>query len=148
MSKNYVIDTNSLISYFHQIFNQPTKLSTKTRNLIEGAFYTSAGEIKLSIPSMVLVEIFEKWLNNAEFQAKFYYEVFSLIKQSPNIEIKPIEPEVLENLLKINGSLIKHDIHDKIILASAMMLNCPLITFDSHIIEYVNANQVIPKTLN
>jgi len=116
--------------------------------LIEDAFNTSAGEIKLSIPSIVLVEIFEKWLKNEEFRAKFYYEVFYLIKQSPNIEIKPIEREVLENLLKINGSLIKHDIHDKLILASAMMLNCPLITFDSYLIEYVNTNQVIPKILN
>lgn len=144
MIKRYVIDTNSLIFYFNKIFGEPDKLSAKTRLLIERALSSSEGDIKLSIPAVVLVEIFEKWIRTEEFAAKFHYEVFSLISQSPNIEIKPIEREVLGNLLKIGGELRNHDLHDKIILASAMMLECPLITTDNKIIEYVEKYHVIP----
>jgi predicted nucleic acid-binding protein len=148
MDKLYVTDTNSVIFYFSHVFEQPSKLSAKARQLFEHALNNSPSEIKLSIPSVVFVEIFDKWLINEEFAAKFHYEVFSAIVQSPNIEIKPIEREVLENLLKIGGSLSEHDIHDKLILASAMMLNCPLITTDSKIIESVNKYHVIPSIVN
>ena len=40
---------------------------------------------KISIPSVVFVEIFEIWLREEEFAKKFYYEVFVPIIQSPNI---------------------------------------------------------------
>ncbi len=148
MTKRYVIDTNSLIFYFNKIFGEPDKLSAKARLLIERAVSSSESDIKLSIPAVVLVEIFEKWIRTEEFGAKFHYEVFSLISQSPNIEIKPIEREVLENLLKIGAELRNHDLHDKIILASAMMLECPLITTDNKIIEYVRKYHVIPGIIN
>ena len=148
MSKLYVIDTNSLIYYFDSVFCDGSNLSAKAHKLIAKAFESSDSEIKLSIPSVVFVEIFEKWLKSEEFARKFHYEVFELIDQSPNIEIKPIEQEVLENLECISGSLSNHDVHDKIILASAMMLNCPLITTDQAIIAYVAENKVIPAIVN
>ncbi len=148
MSRLFVIDTSSLINYFNDIFGEPSVLSKKARKIINWAFDTIDGEIKLIIPSVVLIEIFEKWLKNAEFVSKFYYEVYCLIDASPNIEIKPIEREVLEQFLKIDGKLLSHDMHDKIILSSAMMLNCPLITSDGVIIEYVKNNHIIPETLN
>lgn len=148
MSTLYVIDTNALICYFAHVFNRPSDLSPKAQNLIKHALSTSPVEVKLSIPSVVFVEIFEKWLRTEEFARQFHYEVFHLIKQSPNIEIKPVEGEVLENLLNISGTLSNHEIHDKIILASAMMLECPLITIDRAIVEYVKQNQVIPSTIS
>lgn len=148
MNRLYVTDTNALIFYFSDVFEQASKLSYRASQLIECALQSSPCEIKLSIPSVVFVEIFDKWLNNEEFAAKFHYEVFNVIQQSPNIEIKPIEQEVLENMLKIGGNLSEHDIHDKLILASAMMLNCPLITTDSKVIEYVNKFRIIPAIIN
>jgi len=103
--------------------------------------------VQLSIPAVVFVEVFEKWLNEEEFAAKFYYEVMSPILDSPNIEIKPIEREVLENMLTIGAELSEHDVHDKLILASAMMLQRPLITSDAKVIQFVRKYKVIPSVV-
>jgi len=148
MTLLYVIDTVSFIDYFDNIFGRYGNLSYKARNIIDNAFNAYSGLIKLSIPSVVLVEIYEKWFSDEEFAAKFYYEVYSLIKTSPNIEIKPIEREVLENLIKIGGNLTDHEIHDKLILSSAMMMKCPLITRDPEIIKYFKNTNVIPAIIN
>ncbi len=94
------------------------------------------------------MEIYEKWFISEEFARKFYYEVYIPIIGSPNIEIKPLEQEVIENLMRIRGSLSNHEINDKLILASAMMLNCPLITTDQDIITFVKENNVIPSIVN
>jgi predicted nucleic acid-binding protein len=148
MNGLYVIDTNGIIGYFDHVFEAPANLSMSTRSLIERALSTSPQEVKLSIPSIVFVEIFEKWLDCEEMAAKFHYEVFNLLARSPNIEIKPVEQEVLENMLEIRGTLADHEIHDKIILASAMMLNCSIITTDPKIREYVEVNGVIPSVIS
>ena len=144
MTNRYVIDTNCLINYFHSLFNEEDKLSNITRSIITRAFNKS-GDVILIIPSIVLIEIYYKWFKSEEFARKFYYEVYIQITNSPYIEIKPIEKEVLENLLVIN---IKHDIHDKIILASALMLECPIITYDRVIIKYVSKTGKIPATIS
>lgn len=91
----------------------------------------------MSVPSIVFIEIYEKWLRSEEFSRKFFYEVFTPLKQSPNVEIRAIDQEVLENLLAVDGCLAKHSLHDKIVVASAITLECPIITFDERIIEFV-----------
>jgi PIN domain nuclease of toxin-antitoxin system len=147
MSELYVTDTNSLISYFNDVFSQTSLLSMKARRIIQQALNNPDSGVRLSIPSVVFIEIFEKWFKNEEFAAKFYYEVYKLIADAPNIEIRPIEREVLENVMQIGGILSKHEIHDKIILASAMTLNCPLISTDHAIKNYVNQSKVIPYVI-
>ena len=102
----------------------------------------------MSIPSVVFLEIFEQWIISEEFARKFHYEVYNIIIESPNIEIKPIEQEVLENLLEVRDNLSRHEINDKIIVASAMMLHCPIITTDPEIIKYVRKTPAIPSILN
>lgn len=148
MSVLYVIDTNGIIGYFNQVFEEPSNLSGRARRLIQQALSASPQEVKLSVPSVVFVEIFEKWLDSEEMAAKFHYDVFKLVAQSPNIEIKPLEQEVLENMIKIGGTLADHEVHDKIILASAMMLNCSIITTDQKIREFVECNRVIPSVIS
>lgn len=148
MQRLYVSDTNAIISFFDNVFKQPVLLSKKGLRIIQQALNNQSEEIKLSIPSVVFIEIFDKWFNSEEFAAKFYYEVSLPIMNSPNIEIKPIEKEVLEYLIKIEDDLIDHEIHDKLILASAIMLNCPIITTDNSIIEYVNKYEVIPTVIS
>jgi predicted nucleic acid-binding protein len=148
MSGIYVTDTNALISYFHDVFGVNRDLSARTRRLVAEAFHAYPTDVKLSIPAVVFLEVFEKWFVSEEFAARFHYEVFAPIHESPNIEVKPIDQEVLENLARIEDDLRDEDMHDKIILASAMMLNCPLITTDEVIIKYVNTNPVIPFILN
>jgi predicted nucleic acid-binding protein len=140
----YVIDTNSIISHFNSVFKRPSCISKRAHNIISRAFDNYSNDTKLSIPSVVFIEIYEKWFSSDEFAEMFHYEVIARITDSPNIEIKPIEREVLENVLLIGGSLSSHEIHDKLILASAMMLDCPLITSDNAIIDYVEQTRVIP----
>lgn len=148
MTNVYVIDTNGIISVFSRVFEQENLLSPRTTRIVERALLTYDTDVKLSIPSIVFVEIFEKWFNSEEFASKFHYEVFEVITRSPNIEIKPIEKEVLENLMCIEDELESHDIHDKLILASAMMLQCSLITTDTKITAYVNSTHIIPAAIN
>jgi predicted nucleic acid-binding protein len=144
MMKLYVIDTNALIHYYPDVFDQGCDLSRRAHSIIKSAF-TPNSSVRISIPSVVLIEIYDKWFTREEFARKFYYEVFLSLKESPNIEIKPIEQEVLENLLYISGDLANHEIHDKIILASAMMLKCSLITSDAKLTEYVTKTNVLPE---
>jgi predicted nucleic acid-binding protein len=143
MVENFVIDTNALIRYFDTVFgSQSFGLSKNARAIIQDAF-TDNSLIRLSIPSVVFLEIFEKWYKDEEFSAKFRYEIYERIRSSPNIEVRPIDREILEKLIEIRGSLTNHDIHDKIILASAIALECPLITFDKKIIDYIKASTII-----
>jgi predicted nucleic acid-binding protein len=148
MSSVYVTDTDSIICYFHDIFGVAQKLSNRACRLIESALLAYPSSIKLSIPSIVFMEIYDKWFIDEETAAKLRYEVFETIIRSPNIEVKPIEQEVLENLLKVGGNLASHDINDKLIVASAMMLECPLITTDPEIIRYVKTSGCIPSIIN
>ena len=147
MTGLYVLDTTSLISHFNSVFSQPSAISARAHALIDVALSPGPQNVQLSIPAVVFVEVFEKWLNEEEFAAKFYYEVMSPILDSPNIEIKPIEREVLENMLTIGAELSEHDVHDKLILASAMMLQRPLITSDAKVIQFVRKYKVIPSVV-
>lgn len=151
----YVIDTNGLISFFAGVFDDAPgfdgspSISQKTRNTIQKAVSPIEGGVLLSVPSIVFIEIYEKWLRSEEFFRKFFYEVFTPLKQSPNIEIRAIDQEVLENLLTVDGCLAEHDLHDKIVVASAMTLECPIITVDHKIIEFVGSGKKkIPNVLN
>lgn len=103
----------------------------------------------LSIPSIVFIEIYRKWFTSEEFSREFFYEVFIKLKSSPNIEIRAIDREILENLLLVTGQLSNHDLHDKIVVASAISLKCPVISFDEKVIQFVNNEcQLIPKVIN
>lgn len=146
MNNGYVVDTTSLISYFNNIFGGLAKISRDALKIIETAFKRDS-DIKLSIPSIVFVEIFDKWFSNEEIATAIRIEIMTLIAERPNIEIKPVEKEVLENFIKISDDFIKFDNHDKIILASSMMLQWPLITSDSKIIRYNNKYKVIPDII-
>lgn len=153
--KRYVIDTNGLISFFVKVFDDAPRfdgapsISQKAKNTIQSAIYSSESNVLLSVPSIIFIEIYAKWLRSEEFSRKFFCEVFTPLKQSPNIEIRGIDEEVLENLLTIDGCLAKHDLHDKIVVASAMTLECSIITVDHKIIEFVGKGErKIPKVLN
>ena len=140
MAQQYVLDSSGLIAYFDDVFHQTKRLSAKVTSLIAEALYSHGTPIRLTVPSVVFVEVFEKWLVTEEMLRKFYYEVFVPIDSSPNIEIRSIEQEVLETLLTIGAPLDKHEINDKIILASALALNCQLITCDPLIASYVDTH--------
>jgi predicted nucleic acid-binding protein len=140
-----VVDTTAIISYFDSIFEKPSQISRRGLDFLHEAF-RSESDILLSIPSIVFVEIFDKWVVSDEFRAMFVAEVLEMVSQAPNIEIKPIDAEVLEKFLCL-GRATRLDNHDKLILASAMMLEWPLITSDRNIIKYVKRHKVLPSII-
>ena len=145
MTKPYVIDTCALISFFHEVFGEDCRISPRAFGIIQEAIFGGYSGTYISIPSVVFVEIYEKWFNDEEFSSKFFYEVLTPVTQSPNVEIKTLDGEVLENLMLIGGELADHDLNDKVVLASAMMLESPLITLDEKIVNYVNGTGIIPS---
>ena len=153
MRELYVIDTCALIAFFDAAFagaegyDGSPVLSPRVVNLISEAIYSSFTKIRLSIPTVVFVEIYEKWLRSEEFCRKFFYDVFVPLQKSENIEIRPTDREVLERLLEIRGELEEHDLHDRLVLASAMALGAPLITTDERVTAYVNEKGVAPGVL-
>lgn len=148
ITKRYVLDTNILLAYFNQVFNSMQKLSPVVHKILDSAIQNSETPNRLSIPSIVFIEIYEKWLNSDELYRKFFYEVYTPICDSPNIEIRSIDREILENIQNFDGLMRSHDLHDKIVLASAVALNCTLITTDSIIKDYVDRTKIIPEVIN
>lgn len=144
----YVLDTTSLISYFHGVFERPSQISKMSLKIIESAF-TEENTI-LIIPNIVFVEIFKKWYRSEEWSEKIRYEVYEKVISRPNIEIRPLDLEQLETFLLITDIEPDHnfDNHDKQILACAMMLNCDLITSDRRIIRYNKRKSVVSNILS
>jgi len=77
----------------------------------------------------------------------FVSEVLEVLLQAPNIEIKPIDEEVLERFMYLDDPEVNLENHDRIILASAMMLQWPLITSDNKILKYAKRHKVIPLVI-
>lgn len=151
----YVIDTVGLVSFYWDVFKsipeieEPPMISDNVKSIIQTALNTSESDVLMTVPSIVFIEIYEKWLRSEEFQAKFFYDVYTQLSRSPNVEIRSMDQEILENLLKVDGCLYKHELHDKIIVASAMTLECSIITFDEKIIEFVkDTSKKIPMVYN
>lgn len=148
MVKRYVIDTTSLISYFSDIFEEPPKISERSIGIINSAFIHD--NTVLIIPSIVFVEIFKKWYQSDEWSEKIRYEVYEKVISRPNIEIRPLDIELIENFIRITDIEPNHnfDNHDKQVLACAMMLNCDLITSDQKVIRYNRRKNVVPAILD
>ncbi len=148
--KRFVIDTTAIISYFDSVFEQGTQITKDALNFIGNAFETEYETI-LIIPGVVFVEIFDKWFRDAggeEFQAKFRSEVLEPVLRAPNIEIREVDSEILEAFLTLQDQDINLENRDRLILASAVVLNTPLITSDSKLGRFVRKNKVIPYIIN
>jgi hypothetical protein len=148
----FVIDTTALISFFSILFNVQSQISHEGLSLIKKSFQAESNYL-MTIPSIVFVEIFDKWFRgksmvNQEFRARFMSEVFNPIKISPNIEIRELDIEVLEKFLYLNDPIINLENRDKIVLASAVVLESPLITSDRKIRTYVNKHKSIPNIIS
>lgn len=128
--------------FFSEVFCIENLLSKKVVSLFNEALYGYESQVRIIVPSIVFVEIFEKWSKSYEFLRKFYYEVFTPIYNSPNFEIRSIDFDTLIELQNIRGSFSRHDLHDKLILASALSLRSTLITSDSAIYDFVNQNKL------
>ncbi|MBV7336433.1 PIN domain-containing protein [Chloroflexi bacterium TSY] len=150
--QRYVIDTTALISYFADIFGRPSRISSQSISLIAKAFDFEDAAI-LVIPSIVFIEIFDKWFrgqgyDQEEFRAKFLSEVYKPILAAPNMEVRELDQEVLESFLSLDDPNINLENHDKIVLSTAMVLNANLVTSDQNIKRYVSRYKVVPNILS
>ena len=142
MTGLFILDTVAFINYFNFFFNnEEEKLTPSARAIIDLCFDKNRPEYKLSIPNVVFIEVFEKFLKGVETVKKFKYEIMIGIENNEDVEIKPIDKGVLENFILINDNIIKLEYHDKLITASALQLNRPLITCDSKIREYIQKSK-------
>lgn len=144
----YVVDTSALISYFSNVFEANISISQSSIELIDLAFHSN--EIKLIFPSAVFIELFVKWFKNPEISARIKAEVYYRIKNRENMQIRTFDRETLENYMKIKNIEEKYnfDGHDKQIFASAMTMECGLITSDERLIRYNKKQNLINIILN
>jgi len=84
------------------MFGQEDKISTYARHLITRAL-SKDSSILISIPSVVFLELYDKWINNEEFARKFYYNIFIPIINAENIEIRSIDREIITHMLELDG---------------------------------------------
>jgi PIN domain nuclease of toxin-antitoxin system len=147
MTRLYVCDTNSVIDYFEEVFRAGCKLSAGAKAIFSDALCRRETDIRISVPAVVFVEIFDKWCRSEEFARKFHYEVYVRLAESPNIEIRPLDREMLECMMDIEGNLASHEMHDKMILASAIVLQCILISSDTEIRAYNEVTHAIPGVI-
>ncbi|WP_164974097.1 PIN domain-containing protein [Filimonas effusa] len=146
MNRIFVIDTVALINYYNIFFHEKDMLSPNVRNAISKCLDRSYDYFKLIIPSVVFVEIYKNFLRSEEMARKFYYEIFIQLKECEDVEIKPIEQEIVSLLLDVDSERTL-ELHDKIIYASAVQMECTLITNDPKIIKANKRDKFIPEIL-
>lgn len=147
MKQKYIIDTTGLMSYFANVFEIKSKISKDAINVINEAF--EENKHILLIPSIVFIEIFSKQFTTPERAAKIRYAVYEKIKSCENISIEAIDQEVLECFIQIRDveNNYNFDNHDKIIFATAIKYQAPLITSDLRLIRYNKRKKLIPNII-
>ena len=123
----YVTDTHPLFWFL----TNNKRLSSNARVLFEEA---ETGESSIIVPSIVLAELmylFEKQNLRDKFK-----EVLKRIEIALNYEVCSLDTEVIDISSKI---ISVKEIHDRIIIATAKLLDCPLITKDE---EITNSKEV------
>lgn len=148
MKQRYIIDTTALMSYFANIFEIESKVSKEALTIIDEAFENN--KHILLIPSIVFIEIFSKQFISPERASKIRYAVYEKIKSCKNISIESIDREVLECFIQITDIEVNHnfDNHDKIIFATAIKHQVPLITSDLRLIRYNKKKKLIPNIID
>lgn len=145
--KIYTADTCAIMSCFSSVFGILPTVSERSQNLIREAIYSRETSIRIAIPSTVFIEIFELWLKTSEHAEKIYYEVFTPIKQSINCAIQPISEETIREMGDLTSTMSQHDMHDKLILCTALELKTPLITSDGKLLRYLRSDDTLPGAL-
>lgn len=148
MKQRYIIDTTALMSYFANIFEIESKISKEALTIIDEAFENK--KYILLIPSIVFIEIFSKQFISLERASKIRYAVYEKIKTCENISIESIDQEVLECFIQVTDVEANHnfDNHDKIIFATAIKYQAPLVTSDLRLIRYNRKKKLIPSVIS
>jgi PIN domain nuclease of toxin-antitoxin system len=130
-----VVDTHSLLWYINDL----PDLSTDVLTILENA--EKSGE-SIYVPSIIVVELrylVEKGRDITE--GDYQTVIFELKNTASAITIAPLSLEVAEALSQIPRSIVP-DMPDRIIAATALALNLPLITKDNKIRQLTNISTV------
>lgn len=114
---NYSLDTHSLVWYIRGF----STLSLKSKKIIEDIF---DGKANCYLSTMTVLEAFYVSLKHDDF----IYTNFLKIIDRPNIKVIPFDKKILDQCVELPKGF---DIHDRIIVATAVVTNSPLVTKDS-----------------
>ena len=117
----FVADTRSLVWYF----TESKKLGQKALEIFRDSL---SGKNIIFIPTIVLAEIID--IIEKKRISVNYEELLDEIEKGSNFEIYPLDVNVLKTLKEIKGI---SELHDKIIVATAKLLEAKVITKDADI---------------
>ena len=117
---NYVTDTHSLVWYF----TDDPRLSKKALKSFEGTVKTG----RIIVPTVVLAEIL--FIAKKGRVTLGFAETVARIEAMDNFEIVPLDLDVLKTADSIQAPL---EMHDKLIVATALRYGAGLITRDERI---------------
>jgi PIN domain nuclease of toxin-antitoxin system len=116
-SNSYVTDTHSLIWYF----TENPRLSRKALKVFE----KTVKEGTIIVPTVVLAEIM--FIAKKGRITMTFSETVQRLEVSENFVITPLDLDILNTADKIGHDL---EMHDRLIAATALFLDVPLITKD------------------
>ena len=122
-TNDFMIDTHSLL----WAFMRPQKLGESARQVFEAV---SNNESNLLIPTIVLAELIFT-IENKPIQADLK-TILETLQASPNIEFVSLDLQIALHLPNLTAI---PEMHDRIIVASALEKQAALITFDKAITE-------------
>ncbi|OGV99169.1 MAG: hypothetical protein A3I04_03035 [Nitrospinae bacterium RIFCSPLOWO2_02_FULL_39_110] len=119
---DYVTDTHSLVWYF----TDDSRLSNKALQ----AFQSSEEKGIVFVPAVVLAEIM--FIARKGRITLSFEDTLNRIEESENFEIVPLNAEILRAADKIEADM---EMHDRLIVATALWHNASLITKDETLRE-------------
>ena len=119
---DYITDTHSLVWYF----TDDSRLSSKALQ----AFQSSEEKGIVFVPAVVLAEIM--FIARKGRITLSFEDTLNRIEESENFEIVPLNAEILRTADKIETDL---EMHDRLIVATALWHNASLITKDETLRE-------------
>lgn len=114
---NYVADTHSLVWYF----TEDPRLSKKALD----AFEQTKQKGLIIIPTVVLAELM--FISQKGKITITFSETLKKIEESENFNVAPLDIEILKVADKMNAEV---EMHDKLIVATALHFEAVLITRD------------------
>ena len=130
MTNRYVTDTHALVWHLQK--------SSKLSAVAQSIFYqVDHGQGTIFIPTIVLVELIYLG-EKGRVSATLIELVSGLLRSgSQNYQLAPLGLNVVENLSLVPRNVVP-DMPDRIITATALFLNLPLLTKDSAITKVDN----------
>lgn len=119
---DYVTDTHSIVWYF----TEDSRLSKKALEVFEGTMKQGV----VIIPAVVLAEIM--FIAKKGKITLTFEETLKKIEEYENFDVAPLDVDILKVADKIEAEL---EMHDKLIVATALHFNAALITKDRSITD-------------